>query len=63
MSHWLSPQHTTATRSITVGTRCGEQLPFAMRVGFFGDITEDGKVTTDDILLYNRRQYPDADSM
>ena len=55
--------HTTATRSITVGTRCGEQLPFAMRVGFFGDITEDGKVTTDDILLYNRRQYPDADPM
>ena len=55
--------HTTATRSITVGTRCGEQLPFAMRVGFFGDITEDGKVTTDDILLWNRRQYPDADPM
>ena len=28
-----------ASRSIIVGTRCGEQLPFAVRVGFFGDIT------------------------
>jgi hypothetical protein len=52
-----------ASRSINVGTRCGEQLPFAVRVGFFGDITEDGTVSTDDIYLYNRRQYPDSDAM
>ena len=52
-----------ASRSITVGTRCGEQLPFAVRVGFFGDITEDGTVNTDDMYLWNRRQYPDADAM
>lgn len=52
-----------ASRSIVVGTRCGDQLPFAVRVGLFTDITEDNKVDTDDIYLYNRRQYPDADSM
>ena len=52
-----------ASRSVTIGTRCGDQLPFAMRVGFFGDLTEDGKITRDDIYLYNRRQFPDADAM
>lgn len=55
--------YTFASRSITVGTRCGAQLPFAVRVGFFGDITEDGTVNMDDIYRYNRRQFPDADAM
>lgn len=50
-----------STRPITLGTRCGSALPFAVRVGFFTDLTEDGKVDTDDVYLYNRRQYPDAD--
>lgn len=45
---------------IDVKMRCGNVLPFAFRVGFFGDLSLDRKVDATDVIVWNRRQFPEA---
>jgi hypothetical protein len=45
---------------VDVKMRCGNVLPFAFRVGFFGDLSLDGKVDATDVIVWNRRQFPEA---
>ena len=40
--------------------RCGSVLPFSYRVGFFKDSSLDGKVDATDVIVWNRRQFPEA---
>lgn len=50
-----------APAPIHVGYPCGSGLPYVLTVGVFDDITGDGAVDGDDVLLWRRMQYPRAD--
>jgi hypothetical protein len=54
--------HFSVTSS-TIFTRflCGSPLPFTATVGVFPDLTRDSAVSSDDLLLWRRRQYPRTD--
>ena len=46
---------------INIRLRCGSSLPYILRLGFFEDLTRDGKVNADDGRVWTRSQYPLAD--
>ena len=48
---------------ISTKLRCGSQLPYTLRLGFFGDVTADGRVDEDDAVVWARGQSPLADSV
>lgn len=52
---------TIAPASIHASYLCGNGLPYTLTVGVFPDVTQDGNVTSDDIFLWRRMQYPRAD--
>jgi hypothetical protein len=52
---------TIASSTIYTSFMCGSPLPFALTVGVFPDVTRDGAVSSDDLLLWRRRQYPRTD--
>ena len=41
--------------------RCGNLLPQKLRLGFLTDLTNDGKASADDSVVWTREQYPLAD--
>lgn len=51
---------TAGISRIDVRMRCGSVLPFSYRVGFFNDSSLDGKVDATDVVVWNRRQFPEA---
>ena len=51
---------TAGISRIDVRMRCGSVLPFSYRVGFFNDSSLDGKVDATDVIVWNRRQFPEA---
>jgi hypothetical protein len=51
---------TAAISRIDVRMRCGSVLPFSYRVGFLNDSTLDGKVDATDVMIWNRRQFPEV---
>ena len=48
---------------IHTNLRCGNVLPVTLKIGLFGDVTDDGTVSMDDAVVYSREQYPLADSV
>lgn len=56
-------QFSTGAARLNIALRCGDVLPLTVKIGFFGDISGDGKVSQDDAIIYAREQYPRADSV
>jgi hypothetical protein len=54
---------TIASSTIFARFRCGGALPVELAVGVFPDLTRDGAVTSDDVLLWRRRQFPRTDAL
>lgn len=54
---------TIASSTIHTEFQCGSTLPFKLNTGFFPDVTRDGSISGDDLYLYRRSQYPDADAL
>lgn len=52
---------TVIPASMWVSFACGSALPYEMRVGVFPDLTDNGGVDSDDLLLWRRMQFPRAD--
>ena len=55
--------HSVGFGSARINTklRCGILLPQKLRLGFFTDLTNDGKASADDSVVWTREQYPLAD--
>jgi hypothetical protein len=54
---------TAGISRVDVRMRCGSVLPFDYRIGFFNDSSLDGKVDATDVIVWNRRQFPEARSI
>ena len=52
---------TVASSTIYTSFLCGSPLPFVLTVGVFADLTRDGAVSSDDLLLWRRRQFARTD--
>jgi hypothetical protein len=52
---------TVAPAPIHAAYVCGPGLPYTLTVGVFPDVTQDGKMSSDDLFLWRRMQYPRAD--
>jgi hypothetical protein len=52
---------TIAPSTLYLNYACGSGLPYEIRVGVFPDLTADGGVSSDDLYLWRRMQFPRAD--
>jgi hypothetical protein len=52
---------TVSPAPIYINYLCGPGLPYSVRVGVFGDLTQDSTVSPDDVYLWRRMQFPRAD--
>jgi len=52
---------TVSSSTIYTQFLCGSPLPFALTVGVFPDLTRDAAVSSDDLLLWRRRQFARTD--
>jgi hypothetical protein len=52
---------TVAPAPIYANYLCGNGLPYSIRVGVFPDVTQDSTISSDDIYLWRRLQFPRSD--
>ena len=52
---------TIAPSRINTAFLCGSTLPFTLTVGVFGDLTQDGALSSDDLFFWRRHQFDRAD--